>query len=400
MIHDDPEIAQMQQYWDEMRRAGGAMMFRNMRDIDLTREHLHTALKDLSGSKLQNARARWRHAIEAMDGVTNTLDNALRLAAYASARKSGKTIQRSALIAREATIDFQQKGLWANIMGVLFPFANPAVQTSARMIKAVARSRMMRRVFMGAMLTGFATSAFNYLVAGDDKDGTPYFDKIPEWDRRMNFIIMSPVKDGKGRPEPIKIPMPYNWAFPLMLGYAFGGFMFGKEGPRKLLGMVTHSALETFSPLGSEGNLAAEFTPSTLRPIAYVYTNEDWAGRPVHQDPAFQKRPNSSSGRKTTGEGWKDLAQGVNTLTGGSSSKSGVMDLYPEDYREMLDQFVGTQLRLGQNVWDTAASVAKGEWPDSGKVPLGRVVFGNDYDAADRAHEYEMRDRKKHPWKH
>ena len=106
----------MQKYWDEMRRAGGAMMFRNMRDIDLTREHLQTALKDLSDKPLANARAKWRHAIEAMDTVTNALDNALRLAAaYASARRQGKTVQQAALIAREATVDFQLKGLWRTI---------------------------------------------------------------------------------------------------------------------------------------------------------------------------------------------------------------------------------------------------------------------------------------------
>jgi hypothetical protein len=267
------------------------------------------------------------------------------------------------------------------------------------MTKAVYRSKIMRRVFMGTMAMGFLTSAFNYLVAGDDKDGIPFFDKIPEWDRRMNFIVMSPFADEKGRPEPIKIPMPYNWAFPLMLGYAFGGFMFGKEGPRKLMAMVMHSALETFTPLGSEGNLAAEFTPSTLRPLTYIYTNEDWAGRPVHADPDFQKRPNAYSARRTTGEGWQKIAHGVNTATGGNPGKSGAVDLYPEDYREMLDPFLGTQSRVGENIWSTADSVFEGKWPEPGHVPLGRVVFGTDYDAANRARGYELRDKQKHPWK-
>jgi predicted RNA methylase len=399
---DSPEIRQMQVYWNEMRRAGGAMMFRNMRDIDLTREHLQTALKDLSDSKWQTARAKWRHAIEAMDTVTNALDNSLRLAAFASARRQGKTVQQAALIAREATVDFQQKGLWAHIMGVLFPFANVAVQTAARMSKAVARSKIMRRVFMGTMLAGFLTSAFNYLVAGDDKDGIPFFDKIPEWDRRLNFIVLDPfLTDSKGRPQPHKIPMPYNWAFPLMLGYAFGGMMFGSEGARKLMGSVTKSALETFTAFGSESNWGQMFTPATLRPLGYVYTNEDWAGRPVHREDKFNQQtgPNAYFGRKTTGEGWKMMAEGMNTLTGGSRRKSGVVDLHPEDYREMIDQFIGTQLRLGMNVWDTTASVVKGEWPDPTHVPLGRVVFGTDYDAADRARRYEMQDRAKHPWK-
>ncbi|MGD0420565.1 MAG: strawberry notch-like NTP hydrolase domain-containing protein [Xanthobacteraceae bacterium] len=400
IVHDDPAIREMQEVWDKVRRGGGAMMFRNMRDIDLTREHLQTALKDLSDRPLANARAKWRHGIEALDTITNALDNSLRLAAAYSAIKQGKTVQQAALIAREATVDFQLKGRWNNLMGIFFPFSNVAIQTTARMTKAVYRSRIMRRVFGSTLLAGFLVSAFNYLVAGDDKDSIPFFDKIPEWDRRLNFIILNPFDTDDKGPQPIKIPMPYNWAFPLVLGYAFGGMMFGKEGPKKLMTMLARSAMETFTPLGSEQNLAGIATPEAFRPLVHIYTNEDWAGRPIHVDPDFQKRPNAYSPRKTTGAGWSAIAKGVNTATGGSPGKSGVLDLYPEDYREMIDQFAGTQIRLGQNIWDTGESVAEGKWPQATKIPLERVIRGTDYDAADRARGDEARDRQKHPWKH
>jgi len=400
-VADDPEVREMQKYWEEMRRGGGAMMFRNMRDIDLTSEHLQTALKDLSDSPLQNAKAKWRHAVEALDTITNALDNSLRLAAFASARKQGKTVQQAALIAREATVDFYVKGRWANLMGIFFPFSNVAIQTAARMSKAIYRSRIMRRVFMSTILMGFLTSAFNYLVAGDDKDGTPFFDKIPEWDRRLNFIILNPFDtDDQGRPQPIKIPMPYNWAFPLMVGYGFGELMFGSEGPRKIAASMARSALETFTPLGSEQNLAGVATPEAFRPLVHIYTNEDWAGRPVHVDPDFQKAPNAYSPRKTTGAGWSAIAQGVNTATGGDEGKSGEIDLYPEDYREMIDQFAGTQIRLGQNIWNTGEAVAEGKWPEATHIPLARVIRGTDYDAADRAAYGAYLRSQKRPWEH
>jgi len=394
---EDAKLAEMQKYWEEMKRAGGAMVFRNMRDMDLLREHLETALKDLSKRPMQNARAKWRHAIEAMDVVTNALDNSLRLAAYASARKQGKTPQQAALIAREATVDFQLKGNWSNAIGLWFVFGNVAIQTGMRMAKAVARSKMMRRVFLGSMLTGFLTAAYNYLVYGEDKDGVPFFEKIPEWERRLNFIVLTPAKDDKGRPQPIKIPMPYNWAMPLALGYAFGTTVFGKESTRKTLAMVTKSVLETLTPFGSEQNKAAAMVPEMGRPFVHVYTNEDWAGRPIHND-RFQKGPNAFTARRTTGEGWKDIAQGVNTATGGSRAKSGVIDLYPEDYREFIGHFVGTQLRFGANIIDTAKSIAEGKAPKPTTTPLERVIFGSDYDAADRARGYELRDQQKKPW--
>jgi hypothetical protein len=81
---------------------------------------------------------------------------------------------------------------------------------------------------------------YNYLVIGNDKDGVPFFDKLPEWDKRLNFIIINPFdKDEKGRPLPIKIPMPYNWAMPLAMGYAFGNMVFGSEGVRKSISLIT-----------------------------------------------------------------------------------------------------------------------------------------------------------------
>jgi hypothetical protein len=399
-VADDPRIRRLQKYWDEMRKAGGAMVFRNARDIDLTREHLETALKDLSDSPIQNARAKWRHTIEALDQVTNALDNALRLAAYASAREQGKTPQQAALIAREATVDFQVKGKWSSAIGMWFPFGNVAIQTGMRMTKAVYRSKIMRRVFLGTMLAGFLTSMFNYLVAGNDKDGVPFFEKIPEWDRRLNFIILNPFdKDAKGRPQPIKIPMQYNWAIPLVLGYAFGTQVFGKESVRKTISMVEKSLLEGLTPFGQEENKAAALTPELARPFVHVYTNEDWAGHPIHMDPRFQKRPNAESGKRTTGQGWQKIAEGVNDATGGSRSKSGMVDLYPEDYRELIGHFIGTQIRLGENLYETGSAIAKGQAPPATKTPLARVVHGTDYDAADRARAYELRDKLHHPWK-
>lgn len=392
---------EMGRYWDEMRKQGGAMTFRSMRDTDLLREHLGMQLKSLSRRPLATMAQKARAAVEAMDYVTNTLDNSLRLAAYAQARKSGKTPQQAALIAREATVDFQLKGRFSNMIGLWFPFGNVAIQTGARMTKAVVRSRIMSRVFMGTMLAGFLIAMFNYLVGGDDKDGVPFFEKIPEWDRRLNFIILNPFdKDAKGRPQPIKIPMPYNWAFPLVLGYAMGNRVFGKEKLSKTAAMVATLGLEVLTPFGQEHNKVAMMTPELARPFVHVMTNKDWAGRPIHSNESFQKGPNSESKRRNTGEGWHYMSSYVNRLSGGSRTKSGVLDFYPEDYREIFNYVGGTQSRLAQNLYESGKSIGKGEAPDATKIPLARVIHGTDYDAADRAAKFERLDKMRHPWKH
>jgi hypothetical protein len=408
------EAGEMGRYYDEMRKAGGAMTFRAMRDMDLIREHLQTQLMSLSGRPDLTIRQKWRKAIEAMDVVTNALDNSLRLAAYASARKQGKTPQQAALIAREATVDFQLKGKWANAIGLWFPFGNVALQTAARMTKAIYRSKIMRRVFMGSLLAGFLTAMYNYLVVGNDKDGVPFFDKVPEWDKRLNFIIMNPFdKDEKGRPLPIKIPMPYNWAMPLAMGYAFGNMAFGSEGVRKSISLITHAMIESLTPFGSEANKTVLLAPELSRPFLHVALNQKFTGAPVHV-PAEQANarfgrnvqhgPNSETpwmrptADQQVGEGWQMIARGVNAASGGSRTKAGALDFYPEDYKEILGYIVGTPLRFGQEVTGTASAIAKGQSPKSTNIPFARVFRGADYDAADRARGYEQSQQNRKPW--
>jgi hypothetical protein len=401
IVHDDPEIAELQKYYSEMRKGGGAMMFRNMRDIDMTREHLETALKDLSDSRVQNMRAKWRHAVEIMDMVTNTLDNASRLASYAAARRQGRTIQQASFIAREATQDFQLKGRKANLIGLWFPFGNVAVQTGARYRRGLLRSRWLRRGAMGLFAAGFATAAYNYLVGGDDKDGRPFFDKIAPWERGTEFIMYLPgIKDAKGRPQPFHFPLMWGPRLPFMIGTTIASGIFGKEPKGDLAKLVLQELISTFTFFGEQHNLASVPAPEALRPLVEVYSNENWTGYPIHMDETFQRRPNAYSGYRTTGEGWKDAAQDLNTITDGGPMRSGYLDLYPEDLRALLDPFIGTQLRFGTNAVNAAVKASEGQWPDPTKIPFGRVVFGTDYDAADRARGYELRDLQRHPWRH
>jgi N12 class adenine-specific DNA methylase len=406
VTHDNAAIAELQRYWDEMRRAGGAMMFRQMRDTSLVREHMESKLNSLTNSTWSDAKAKWQAGVEAMDTVTNALDNALRLAAYAAARKQGKTPEQAAIVARDATVDFQQSGRWKNIMSLFAPFSGVAINTGARMTSAVARSRIMRMVFGSSVLAGFLSGMFNYLVGGNDKDGIPFADKMAWWEKSLTFTLLNPFgidKDAKDRPQPIHIPMPYNWAFPLMIGQAAAAMVFTKDphGVRKALGAVLKSGLEALTPFGAEDNLVAQISPELTRPLVHAYTNENWNGIPIHKDPAFQRGPRSESGRVNTGDGWKWAAKGINEVTGGDRKHSGALDVYPEDLREVFSYYSGldTAMRFGRNVTGFVANAAEGT-PDKepSRIPFARVVRGTDYDQADKSRRFERDRESKQPW--
>lgn len=291
-------------------------------------------------------------------------------------------------------------------MGLWEPFFNTALRTGFRMGGALYRSKIMRRVFLGTLAMGLAASAWNYFVAGKDKDGVPFFDKIPPWERSKSLIILAPwLPDSKGRPSAIKFPYPYNWSLPLSMGYGAGNLMWGSE---KFLDvakdMFVKPFFSTFSQIGEEGIGVRSIIPELLRPEYDVARNRDWADRPIHIDENFQKAPNAWSGkgdyggRVRTGEGWKYLAETLNQFSGGGRMKSGFFDFYPEDLRTILDPFVGTQIGFGNEIKATTQSLLKGEAPAPSTVPIGRIFFGQDYDAANRFLAFKNSQAAKHPW--
>jgi hypothetical protein len=197
------------------------------------------------------------------------------------------------------------------------------------------------------------------------------------------------------------------------MGYAFGNMVFGSLGVGKSISLVTHALIESLTPFGAEHNKILLAAPELSRPFLHVATNAKFSGSPIHVPPEqatarygknVQRAPNAETPWKRptpeqdVGEGWKMIARGVNIATGGSGTKSGLLDFYPEDYKEILGYVVGTPIRFGEEVTGTAASLLKGEQPKSTNVPLGRVFRGADYDAADRARAFERSQSQRKPW--
>jgi N12 class adenine-specific DNA methylase len=395
------------QHYDILKRQGAFMAMRTMRDIDQLKDDMRIRLNDMGRAK-RNPIKIWHDAVQAMNDVSSVWDNAQRLTTGSMALKQGKTPQQAAILARDATIDYQFRGLWSNMMGIWEPFFNTALRTGFRMGGAVKRSHIMRNVFFGTIAMGLAASAWNYLIGGKDTDGVPFFDKIPPWERNKGFILLNPWNtDAKGRPMAIKWPFPYNWSFPLSMGYGFGNFMFGRNETigGVLKDMFLKPFLSTFSQVGEEGIGVRSVVPELLRPEYDVARNTNWKDRPVHQDQAFQNKPNAWSGFKNkgdyvrTGEGWKEIAQFLNGVSGGSRVKSGYFDFYPEDIREVFNPFIGTQLGFGNQIIKTVKSIAEGGLPASAEVPIGHLFYGQDYDAADIAARGRAKDLTAHPWK-
>lgn len=404
--NSDPEMADVMRSYQLMKAHGGMMALRTMRDIDQIKEDLRVRLNDM-GRATTNPIKVFHDAIESLNHVTSIMDNAQRLATFHSALKQGMSPQAAALKARDATIDYQFRGLWSNMLGIWEPFFNTALRTGFRLGGAVSRSKIMRRVALATMAMGLAASAWNYLVGGNDKDGVPFFDKIPSYEKNKAMILLLPWStDAKGRPNALKFPFPYNWAAPLSFGYGMGNFMWGSEKASTVIkDMFVKPLVSTFSQIGEEGIGWRSAFPEVVRPGYDIGVNEDWTGKPIHNDPRYQKGPNAYDGKRDiggnvrTGEGWKWIAQALNGVSGGDARHSGYLDFYPEDIREVINAFVGSEVNFVRRGMQVVGAGAAGEAPESSDVPVGHIFFGQDYDASDRYLAFQRHMATQQPWK-
>ena len=374
--------AKVAEYIKEMEENGGVVSFRNISDtLDIKKQ----AARIDSGKVNKFAEFH-----EAWDRTLTAMDSAQRLALYIRAREADISPQRAAILARDATVDFARKGKSAGLLSVWSAFGNVAIQTTARMGKAFAESPNYRRTIAGIVAAGAAIELANYMLGGNDKDGTPWIEKIPSYERIQNMILFVPGENDKGMPRYIKVPLPYPLFGVWPSGSAMTQAAMGQLGVSKMgageIGMrVAHGMAETLTPFGRNvGNMTALATPEVVRWMTELSQNKDWKGDAIYT--SFPKKGMSPSeqGRTGTDEGWKMMARGL--------AKIGI-DTYPEAVKHIVDQYVGAQRRFVAGAAGAASDIASGEFKPN-QIPGMRLVYGEvDKGKADRGRMYNLENK-------
>ena len=381
----NPETAKLLR---EMAENGGVVSYRSMSDNFKLSDRMSRLSLEKTGV-LHNV----KEFHEAWDRVLGAMDTAERLAVYKRSREAGLSPQKSAMAARDATVDFERKGSAQAYTGFWMEFGNVAVQTTGRFGKAFAQSPAFRRTILGIMAASAAIEFANYAIGDKDENGTPDIENIAGYIRGQNIVLLTGGKDASGKPAYVKLPLPYPlfmiWptgsalAQSVMKEMGVGKMSYGEMGTR-----VLHGAAETLTPFGrnvaSPGSL---LTPAIVRPLEEIRANVDGLGHPIHTPYPKKGVPLSEQGKTNTAEGWSTLAKGLAQIG---------IDRYPEDVKLMVDHFVGAQRRLVNGIYETGKSVATGKTSGGEPVSLNdvpgvRVVMGSiDRDKAAQARFYSI----------
>lgn len=373
--------------FDEMEKEGGTIGFFGLEDIETKVQNIQRKLTDNHG-----VLGRTKQGILAVRDVVLdanlSVENAARLSSYkvikeeaiANGMSEADAKAEAASVAKNLTVNFNRKGELAPVLNSAYLFYNASIQGSMRIITAL-KSKNVRKIVGGVMATSFALAMYNR-GAGDDDDGIPYWDKISDYTKQTNIIVMHP--DGSGNYSKIKLPYGYNVFF--YAGIAMNDLMFNdRVSTAKTAMNILSTTMNAFNPIQG-ADLLDTLTPTFLKPYEQDARNINFMGAKLKPEFPFDTydRPESQKHFKSTNPQLKEMMAAINEATGGDETHSGIIDLSPEIVKHYVSWLTGGAGMFGTRTIGTISDLATGEEIDMKNVPFLRTLGGkpgSHYDA-------------------
>ncbi|MBS0317396.1 MAG: hypothetical protein JSR49_09765 [Proteobacteria bacterium] len=311
-----------------------------------------------------------------LSDYNEAMENGVRLAAYRTGLEQGLSKEQAASIAKNLTVNFNRKGAITQQAGALFAFFNASVQGTARVAqtmftmepgkpKTIRLSPFGMKVVAGGMLLGVVQQLM--LAAAGFNDNDP-----PQFARETSLIIPT------GGKTYVSIPMAQGFRILPSIGrtameFAMDGFKHPTERILNLVSQLTNS----YSPIGGSGLSIQSITPTPLAPIAALSENKDFTGKPIARQSSNKAIPGYTLARDTSSTLGTLIAQGINSLTGGSKYLSGVVSPTPDQVSFLLSQFTGGVGKEVNKADQTITSMVTGDPLPPYRIPLVGRFIGN-----------------------
>lgn len=324
--------------WKEFAENGGPVRFdAYLGGFDQTQEDLNTLVRP---TKMQQASNFGAQAMNTVTGLSETMDNGVRFAAYKAARAAGVSPQAAAAMAKNATANFERRGS-LEYLNMMYMFFNAAVQGTRNTARAISRSRVTQGAVMGLVIAGFVAGALGYASGGEDEDDYHYA-KVPNFTRDKKLVI---------DPNGFAIPLPqgFNWFY--ALGNSIADMVYSKRSDKIQRGLlrITNAFTDTFIPndppnADSMPQYVMDLvTPELLKPVVQTATNKNSFGRSIIPDAQFRNEamPDVKKGTENASEWSKKVAGALYTWN---------MDVSPATLDYLAKYYTGGVGKLWQDV--------------------------------------------------
>jgi len=409
------KAGEWQKHFDQFRADGAKTGWFDMKDIDGQVQDIEKLVKMASGGpiSLNGLRRAFRWTTDWVENTNSAIENGVRLSAYVNAIDAGVSREKAASLAKNMTVNFNRRGELGTAINAVYMFANASVQGTNNFVRTLGRlngrkgdpmwGRMNKaqKIAAGMAVSGFMLSLLNRLVAGDDDDEVNWWDKVPDYVKERNIVIMKSLVGGEPG-EYWTIPLPYGYnIFPVMGAQAEHLLFSESQTAMDAASNVTLATLGSFSPIGFEqseeayGALIKNVTPTILRPVASISLNENFMGGPIFKEnfPFGTPKPDSAMNFRSTPEMYKILAQSLNSATGGNEQMSGAVDLSPDVMRYLVGYYGGGAYDFFTNrSVNFVEKLSSPEELEDREIPFVRKLSGRVLPYEDQSKFYRRRD--------
>lgn len=351
----DPEMAA---YFEEFKEDGGQTGWGFVKDVGTIAAEIEAEVNEKSKAKKAT---EWmqKNSIDVIENVNDAFENSIRLAAYMEARKAGASRQKAAELAKNITVNFNRSGELGPVANAWYMFFNASVQGTVRLARSLGTLKDVRKpngeleswhkrlnaaqkMAFGLSLTTGMLTAINLAMSDEDEDGVLFYNKIPDYEKERNLIIMY---DGKNY---LKIPLPYGFNVFANMGSAMAEAAGGHREPEDAGMFLLNSAFSSFSPISfGQSKDAAKYiakgvTPTILKPMVDIAVNESYFGSSVYkqQFPVGAPKPEAEMSFRAP-EGVRGFFQWMNEATGGSEFVPGKADFNPDKFWYAFEYYIG-----------------------------------------------------------
>lgn len=343
-----------------------------------------------------------RHGVvtDIADGIRWTLkwierqnlavENAIRLSTFKAATDAGISEERAAQIAKNLTVNFNKRGDLGVVLNSLYLFYNASIQGTAILLRT-AKHKKARRIMYGIVGLGILMDILNRMIGGEDDDGEDRYDKIEEYKKERNIIIMLPEGSRHTLPsgdevDHITIPLPYGYNFMYYLGNKLGGavdyYGIGNKNrfePAKDAAQLGSSFMGAFNPIGWDTSWQQMLAPTALDPFIQLDQNKSWNGQPIMPpQPQYDiPLPDSQRFFKSASQQARLVTDFLNRQTGGTEITPGLIDISPETLDHFSDFALGGVGRFVSNTLNTSYDlVVQPEDLELREIPMARRLLG------------------------
>ena len=396
-LEQDPE---MKRYYEEFKEDGAKTGWAYAKRLSEIAAELEQTAGDVT--RTQEILGVGKNMVDFVEGLNESFEDATRLASYIAARRNGVSREKAAQLAKNITVNFNKHGEWGQALNGVYLFFNASVQGTSRMLRTIGKVKPATRPDgttrqwnerattaqkMAAGLTLFSSmlSMINAGLSGEDEDGVLFYDKIPDYVKERNLIIMNP-RDGETY---YKVPLPYGFNIFSNMGTVAADVARGGMKPDEGIYFLASGLVNAFSPISfgqseSFGRaLAKGGIPTVAKPFFDAWGfNETYFGGPVaaEQLPFGTKRPESSMSFRSP-EAVKSWFSWLNEATGGSDRVSGSIDINPDRMWYVFEYFIGGAgnfvNRTGKTIRSVGAKFEDSDYDISiNDIPFLRIMYG------------------------